>query len=246
MMNKELTEAWPDAGLQKAIELISIGENDWVNVIDVGGHYGETLITISEALQTNVSYHGFEPDPETFKVFEECALTVGKCKNNMRMSINRAALGPIDGKEVFTKTKADAVSGILKPAKGLSERVPSGDHEIISQFDVDLITIDSYLGKHEIDKLHLLKVDAEGYDLEVLKGASESLKKEIIDVVVCETFFVSYRENQAFFWDIARFLQQYNYMFVNMYDTRETGQGRLYTGNGVWVSRSSGITKGYL
>jgi FkbM family methyltransferase len=246
MMNKETTEMWPDAGLQKAIELISISENEYVNIIDVGGHYGETLITISEALEVNLSYHGFEPDPETFKVFEENAEIVRERKNNMRMSINRAALGPVNGKESFTKTKADAVSGILKPAKGLSERVPSGDHEILSQFDVELITIDSYLAKHEIDKVHLLKVDAEGYDLEVLKGASESLKKEIIDVIVCETFFVSYRENQAYFWDIAKFLQQYNYMFVNIYDTRETGQGRLYTGNGVWVSRSSGINKGYL
>lgn len=245
-MNKEMTEEWPDAGLQKAIELIATNENDWVNVIDVGGHYGETLITISEALKVNVSYHGFEPDPETFKIFEENAETVRARRKNMQMSINRAALGPVDGKETFTKTKADAVSGILKPAKGLSERVPSGDHEIVSQFDVDLITIDSYLSKYAIDKVHLLKVDAEGYDLEVLKGASESFKKEIIDVIVCETFFVSYRENQAYFWDIARFLQQYDYMFVNIYDTRDTGQGRLYTGNGVWVSRKSGLNKGYL
>ena len=49
-------------------------------------------------------------------------------------------------------------------------------------------------------------------------------------------FFVKYRKNQCYFWDIASYLQKYNYSFVNLYDTRNTSQGRLYTGNGLWIS----------
>jgi hypothetical protein len=89
-------------------------------------------------------------------------------------------------------------------------------------------------------------VDAEGYDLEVLRGAASALREQRIKVVLSEVFFVAYRQGQCYFWDIASYLAEMDYRFVNLFDTRDTSQGRLYTGNGLWVSRDVAAANGYL
>ncbi|MBU0970059.1 MAG: FkbM family methyltransferase, partial [Proteobacteria bacterium] len=146
------------------------------------------------------------------------------------------AAGAKDGTLRYLLTKESAVAGVLKPIDGLNERVPSGDHNITNEFEVQSLSVPSIIKKQSLEKIDILKIDTEGYDLEVLKGSLDLLKSQAIGVVMTEVFFVPYRVNQAFFWDIATFMSQQGYHFVNLYDTRDTHQGRLYTGNGLWVS----------
>ena len=116
----------------------------------------------------------------------------------------------------------------MRPAEGLGARVPTGDHRVLQEFDVDVVSIDALLEDRGLTEVDVLKVDAEGYDLEVLKGARKALEAGHISAVLTEVFFVSYREGQKFFWDIASFLDEVGYYFVNLFDTHETGQRSLH------------------
>jgi len=225
---------WPEAGLNAALQLLKPLNSSMISVIDVGAHRGETLSSLAQMWPDVFTYVGLEPNPDSFADFEAVAGTL-RADARQIMCLPYAA-GPQDGATRFRMTKASAVSGILPAVNGLLERVPSGDHELIREIDVEIVTIGSLIKRFAFAPLDLLKIDTEGYDLEVLHGAQALLASQAIDVVLTEAFFVPYRVGQAYFWDIASFMRDVGYHFVNLYDTRDTSQGRLYTGNALWVS----------
>ncbi len=232
--NNNVAAEWPEAALGTAIALLHAGADQHITMIDVGGHRGESLASFSKNIRQSFTYYGMEPNPDVYAELKKVAASVES--GTHRVHCLNYAVGPTDGTVKFNKTNASAVGGVLAPVKGLAERVPSGDHLIQTQFEVEMISIDTLCKKHAIRSVDILKIDTEGYDLEVLKGASAQIASFIPKIIITEVFFVPYREGQAYFWDIASFLSAKGYHFVNLYDTRNTSQGRLYTGNGLWVS----------
>ena len=235
---------WPDAGMARAFELLEPLAPARHVVIDVGAHNGETLDIAASRLARGAHYVALEPNPGTFALLKSRAARYEG--TSMQATCVQAAAGPTEGSTTFNATRASAVAGVLSPVAGLGARVPSGDHDILEQVTVPMVTIDGLMAREGIAIVDLLKVDAEGYDLEVLRGAQTALREHRVRVVLAEVFFVAYREGQAFYWDIAAFLHDAGYQFVNLYDTRDTSQGRLYTGNGLWVSPEVAGANGYL
>jgi FkbM family methyltransferase len=227
-------QEWPEAAVGAGMELLSKNPSNKTIIIDVGAHRGESLKSFDKNAKKSYVYIGMEPNPDAFVDFENVAKQIAS--NHSEVHCLTSAVGNKDGKVKFLKTNQSAVGGILSPIQGLVERVPTGDHLIDQEFEVDLVTVDTLVTRFNLDSIDVLKIDTEGYDLEVLKGANSVIDAKIPKIIITEVFFVPYRENQAYFWDIAKFLENKGYHFVNLYDTRDTSQGRLYTGNGLWVS----------
>ncbi len=225
---------WPDQGLMTAFKLLEPLALRETVLLDIGAHRGESLKIFSDNWTGPFKYIGLEPNPEAFKDLETLAKSIQN--HDQTISCHPMAAGAKDGTLHYLLTKESAVAGVLEPIDGLNERVPSGDHVITKAFEVPTLTVMSLAEKNALATIDILKVDTEGYDLEVLKGSLDLLKSHSIGIVMTEVFFVPYRVNQAFFWDIAAFMHPLGYHFVNLYDTRNTSQGRLYTGNGVWAS----------
>ncbi|HOW27028.1 MAG TPA: FkbM family methyltransferase [Elusimicrobiota bacterium] len=241
---QEQSNEWPEAGLSAALQLLKpLGSGETV-MVDVGAHRGETLKSFSAMCGTPFLYVGLEPNPAVFKDFESVAAEVRSPAR--RVTCLPVASGPRDGETRFLLMRQSAVGGILPAVKGLSERVPTGDHEVDRQIRVKVLTVASLVREMSLKKIDLLKIDTEGYDLEVLKGALPLLTEKSVGAVMTEVFFVPYREGQAFFWDIAVFMAELGFHFVNLYDTRETTQKRLYTGNALWVSPAVGRANDFL
>ncbi|NKB77916.1 MAG: FkbM family methyltransferase [Gammaproteobacteria bacterium] len=226
---------WPEEGIRAAISFIcnQSSNDNKLSVVDVGGHQGETLGAFAKNV-ARFSYLSFEPNPTSFAALQEYANTLSSVDRDI--DLRNAAVGAENGRIEFHVTQATAVAGVLKPVEGLSERVPTRDHEIAQSIDCQLCKIDSLDAMLNGDVIDLLKIDTEGYDLEVMKGAKQALENGQFRAVLSEVFFVPYRQDQAFFWDLALFMENIGYHFVNLYDCRDTAQGRLYTGNGLWLS----------
>jgi FkbM family methyltransferase len=235
---------WPEAGLKVALHLLKPLDSSEIIVVDVGAHRGESLSSLSQECSVQLKYVGLEPNPDAFIDFESVAGALRT--DNRQISCLQCAAGPQDGTTRFLLTKASAVSGILQAVSGLSERVPSGDHQVISEIEVDVVSIKSLVSRFSFAKVDLLKIDTEGYDLEVLRGAQDLLMSQSVEAVLTEAFFVPYRIGQAYFWNIASFMSGLGYHFVNLYDVRETSQGRLYTGNALWVSAKAAQASNFL
>ena len=71
----------------------------------------------------------------------------------------------------------------------------------------------------------MLKIDTQGYDLEVLKGAKETLK--IIDFLFIEASTAKVYENQPLLSDIINFVEKENFKVWSvdrLMGNRKTGQ----------------------
>ena len=62
----------------------------------------------------------------------------------------------------------------------------------------------------------LLKIDTQGYELEVLKGAARTLDR--IDYILVETSFVPLYEGQANFRDVYAFLTGHGFEYAGSFE----------------------------
>ncbi len=76
---------------------------------------------------------------------------------------------------------------IVKQGAGVNSLVPfDGDRKAITTETVDVETVDRFCQKHGVAAITLLKVDAEGLDLSVLRGAREMLVRGDIGIAQFE------------------------------------------------------------
>lgn len=127
-------------------------QNDDV-IVDCGANVGELFLAVKEK-NLDVTYMGFEPDKETY----ECLKLNVKNEKNI---VHNIGLSNIEGSNNF----------YIDNEGGNSSFVDFGTSESIK---VDTKTLDSYNIKKNIK---LFKIDAEGYEPEVLSGSKNTLKK---------------------------------------------------------------------
>jgi hypothetical protein len=84
-------------------------------------------------------------------------------------------------------------------------------------------TLESALGPHEIFEPSLLKIDVQGYELEVLKGSLLSLSK--FTYVYCECSYLPLYEGQPLASDIVKFMMEQGFELDGVYNTCHTKQG---------------------
>ncbi len=148
------------------------------HVLDVGAHTGEwaqgMLDACAEAGRDGVRVHAFEPSRATFERLEQRFAGHPAAE---RIELHRRALGRRPGSGRLHVVHELAGSNSLYPAYGAE---PAATEEVA------LTTVDAYLEERGIERLALLKIDAEGHDPEVLAGASEAIAGRAIEVAQFE------------------------------------------------------------
>ncbi|MDJ1468338.1 FkbM family methyltransferase [Xanthocytophaga flava] len=135
-------------------------ENDVV--LECGGHHGLTAVLLSKWIGQNGRLLTFEPNPDNVGILHK-NLEINSAKN---VQVIAKAVGAAPGKIMISHSSSN--SYILK----------GSEHNGIN---VDVVTADSYLAL----KPTVLKIDVEGFEVEVLKGAQGLLKtlpKLVIEV----------------------------------------------------------------
>lgn len=172
-------------------------------VIHVGGHIGQEMETYKKNNVENLIV--FEPQKVPFQKLTDVANSIGFDNINL---INKA-LGSSCATVEMTCNDDGLCSSILNP-KHVLEQYPN----II--FDrketVEMVTMDSVIGKNH--SYNFLNMDTQGYELEVLKGAKNTLKT--IDCVYTEVNNTEVYENNALIEDIDDFLKEYNMVRVEI------------------------------
>ena len=76
--------------------------------------------------------------------------------------------------------------------------------------DVPVISIGEYCKKNEIKKINILKIDTQGSEAEVLRGAEELLRDQLIDVLELEYIFGIAHKEQTAYMTLKRYLTHIN------------------------------------
>lgn len=186
-------------------ELYGLNE---ILIYDVGANRGE-MIQKYLSFFPNSCIHAFEP----FDDYAQKLIT--QYENNKKIVINNYAISDIEGAKIFNINKSIDTSSFLTSKKtGLNSdtAVKTIDQIIVSQ-----TTIDKYATSNNHNKIHILKLDIQGSELNALKGAEDMLKENKIDFIFSETYFVQQYENQPSFFDISNYLLSFGYVMQDLY-----------------------------
>lgn len=170
-------------------------------IFDVGANQGQYLHSLASCFPPNdISVHCFEPSAETFRIL---ASNVAQNYQN-KVKLNNLALGKKPGElSLFYDAPGSGLASLTK--RRLDHFGIKNDRSEVVRVD----TLDNYCKEHAIEHIHLLKLDVEGHELDVLAGASEMLAKRAIDMVVFE-FGGCNIDTRTFVQDFFYFFQAQN------------------------------------
>jgi hypothetical protein len=88
---------------------------------------------------------------------------------------------------------------------------------ITNETPVLVRTIDQFCDEEGIDKIDVLKSDTQGFDLEVFKGAEESIRKKKIGLIYFEIIFADQYKKLPSFSESFDFLTARGFKLVSFY-----------------------------
>lgn len=176
--------------------------------LDVGANRGQTIQFLQRAFK-NPIIHAFEPSTQSFEYLQSGSYPLSIYFYNF-------ALGAENTQDQFINYEASVLSSFLELEQ--NQRSLFKDVKIQNKEVVNIKTLDTFLQEIDIDKIDLLKVDTQGYDFNVLKGASDHLKDGSIDHVLIELNFNKIYQGQTDPYTISQFLLDHNFYLVDYYE----------------------------
>lgn len=181
-----------------------LGANTKPVIFDVGANTGQTVIAF-KAQFPDAAIHSFEPSPT---VFQELKKAAGHYPD---AHLNNFALGRASGRQAFMENSSSEMSSFLNPDKECWG-------EIVNRPVVEIRSVDDYCAAHGIGRVDLLKVDTQGFDLEVLAGATEMFKQGRVKLVLVELTFCDLYQGAPAVDEIMRFLRERGFKLVALYN----------------------------
>ena len=198
-------------------------------VFDVGANVGANALAYATRFP-NARILAFEP------VFESFGHLKSNSRNIRRILPIHCALGNHNGISQCS-IHADSRNNTL--VAGLEDEFhssPSGNQ------DVQVVTLDTFVSEQGVGSIDLLKIDTEGYDLAVLQGASETLRRKEIKFVYFEFHHLLPRQATSQLGSlisIAEFLDRFDFRFLTIYTDSVHGDEPMGTYNALFLLNSS-------
>lgn len=173
----------------------SINKGD--TVLDIGAHKGGYLYWLRKSVGNEGSVIAYEPQPTLFNYLEKFI----SAYNFKNVSLYHAGVSSRKGSMKLFIPKAE---GLTSPGATFEERpLVEGGHYI----EVPVLQMDEAL-RDRSKKVSLIKIDVEGHELEVFKGAIELLQTDRPKLIFeCENRHL----NNSKVEDVFDFLQQLKY-----------------------------------
>jgi FkbM family methyltransferase len=169
-------------------------------VFDVGANEGKYSAAVLEA-NGNARVVAFEPHPQTHQRLLNRVSRMGHITAiNAACGASAGRLTLFDRPGSSGTTHASLHEGALKQAS---------EQETV-QTIVEVVDLDTFAAENGISAIHLLKIDTEGHELEVLKGAKILLRERRIKAIQFE-FNEMNIVSRVFFKDFRDLLPDYSF-----------------------------------
>ena len=123
------------------------------------------------------------------------------------------ALGYKNERRKLYNTTSPACSSFYEPNKKFLEKYQQLETMYLENIsEIDTVSLDHFCFENKIEKIDFIKIDIQGAELDVFKGAKNTLKNTLC--IISEVEFVPFYINQPLFGDVHNFLIGEDFMLV--------------------------------
>jgi FkbM family methyltransferase len=175
--------------------------------LDVGANIGYLSAIAAGLVGVSGQVHCFEPVPGYFRRVERLAgLNPGYA-----IRANACAVGEVAGNCTIYVTREPGQSTLVSDYKA--------EPEIVSTIEVPVIRLDSYLADNRIENVRLIKIDAEGFELPILKGLDTFFRdSRRRPEIICEIAPRAYPLMRRNISELAEYMSEYGYEARDLLD----------------------------
>ena len=157
---QKLLRCYPNSGQTTETVILDVGANI--------GDYSRAILGIAPTARI----YCFEPHPGNVRRLESAL--------GGRVTVVPMAVGSRQGTAELYDYAEGTGSSHASLHKGVFEKLRQQPHQSLC---VNMITIDDFVEQNNITAISLLKVDVEGHELEVFRGASKAIREGKVDTV---------------------------------------------------------------
>ena len=134
-------------------------------IFDIGGNIGQTALMIAKHTGDKTVIYSFEPYPATHARFKKnLELNAGIAP---KIKLQQTALGAAPGKQkMYEDCSTNSGANRMVPGEAI---IQTGTTE------VPVSTVDIFVAENNLPEIDFIKIDVEGFEMEVLKGSRATL-----------------------------------------------------------------------
>lgn len=159
--------------------LPKIISSEKIVVFDVGANTGEYSLLLKKVFPKSAVY-AFEPNPKSFHFLQQ------KAEVTSGLYVQPLGVGDKESQLTIFTEKENQESQLASFVPGVMTELHQNSSEQLIGFDIQVVTLNDFCAMHGITHIHFLKIDTEGYELNVLKGATRLVSEKKIDVIQFE------------------------------------------------------------
>lgn len=176
-------------------------------IVDVGANRGQFAL-IARKLFPTACIHSFEPLDEPAEIFKSVFIA------DKNIYLHKCAIGSENTTMTIHVSERDDSSSLLPIGNNQSELFPhTGESEIRV---TSVLSLDEVIKVEDISNSALLKIDVQGFELEVLKGCVLVLHE--FSYIYVECSFIELYEGQALVSEVIDFLYKRSFVFSGIYN----------------------------
>ncbi len=195
----------PAAGLNRdqlsTLEFIQLAaaSGKITTAYDLGANMGSWTL-LAKTFLPGLAVHAFEPVPAYQQEF------LSSVKGLTNVTLHKAGAGS-ENKQAVLNLSGHS-SGFLEVSDNLLKTYPS--ERKTGEIAVNMIRLDDYVREKGLPLPDLMKLDVEGYEVEVLSAATECMKH--CRYIILEVSFIERHIGQSLFHDVVRFMANHNFV----------------------------------
>ena len=189
--------------------------NDFEVFFDIGAHKGESINLFIKNFNIKKIY-SFESSPINFKILKENLPKLKKKFKKESIIVENITLGS-ENKDGFLKQIDESSSSTLNDINIKSKYFKRKQSLVYNQkkklffneIKIKIKTLEDYINKNNINAVHFMKIDTEGYEYEILKGLGKKFNK--VKLIMFEHHYHDMLQKGYTFSDIHKLLLENNF-----------------------------------
>jgi FkbM family methyltransferase len=199
-------------------------------IVDVGANRGQFAL-IARKIFPRAKIVSFEPLEEPAEIFKKIF------GSDPDVILHACAIGKAQMTAAIHVTRDDDSSSLLPITKAQSDLFPAATEKETRQ--VLVYPLSQLIDPASVSSASLLKIDVQGYELNVLQGCEDILQK--FSHVYVECSFIELYKGQALAHQVIAWLEDRNFVFTSIHNLYYGKNGMAIQGDFLFSNRKLGV-----